>query len=108
MGERKDYKDELKQKLAAMKKAEEQAKKAGAPRPLPRTIAKRPEPPRQERPKSDEELFLEAVKGVDQDAVLKKYDETPPPAPKAKPPEEKKREEQALFESFVGPVDKKR
>lgn len=104
----KDYKDELKKKLVAMKKADEQARKAPAPKPLPRTVPRRPDLPRApERTRSDEELFLEAVQGVDQDAVLKKYDETPPAPPRAKPPEEKKREEQALFESFVGSLDKK-
>lgn len=104
----KDYKDELKKKLAAMKKADEQAGKGPALKPLPRTMSRRPDVPRApERPRSDEELFLEAVQGVDQDAVLKKYDETPPAPARAKPPEETKREEQALFESFVGSLDKK-
>jgi hypothetical protein len=105
MKEPKDYKDALKAKLLALKKDEAERQKRSAPKPLPRTV-KRPEPP-PARQKSDEELFLEAVKGVDQDAVLKKYDEAPPPAPPPRPVEEKKREEEALFESFVGPLDRK-
>jgi hypothetical protein len=97
-----DFKAELKKKLDEMKKAEP---RKARPKPLPKTV-KRPDPPARE--KSEQELFLEAANGVDRDVVLKKYDTTPPPAPARKAPEEKKREDEALFESFVGPVDKKR
>ncbi len=49
--------------------------------------------------KSDEELFREAVAGVEQDAIERKYDETPAAARV----DDKKAEEE-LFESFVGTV----
>ena len=58
--------------------------------------------------KTDEELFAEAVAGVDQNAVQKKYDETPPrAAPQAKKTAvEQRSADEALFETFVGQVKK--
>jgi hypothetical protein len=88
------------EQLKDLKKAlPSEAKTAPKKAPLPKVL-----PPR--APKSDEELFLDAVEGVDRDAVLKKYDETPPPAPPPKPATQVKREEEDLFKSFVGALDR--
>ncbi|HEY4220312.1 MAG TPA: hypothetical protein VGO62_03200 [Myxococcota bacterium] len=55
--------------------------------------------------KSDEELFAEAVAGVNQAALAQKFDQTPSKvsAPK-KSAADKKADDEALFESFVGTV----
>lgn len=108
-----DYKSALKQKLVELRESEA-ARQAQQKKPLPKTLpakAKAPAGVAEERggpPKSDEELFLDAVRGVTKDVVLEKYSHAPPPQPPPKAPEERRRDDEALFEAFVGPVDRKR
>ena len=91
---------ELKDQLKDWKKTHPSAE-ASKPSPSKAKAAPKAAPPPS---KSDDELFREAVAGVDRDVALKKFDATPPPA--ATPPT--KEEEEALFEKFVGGVELKR
>lgn len=130
-----DFREALKRKISDLKEAEQQSGRAagkwsakpessptkfGTSRPqrsLPGTlpgllppaaadpgagVSRRAEPPR-----TDQELFFEAVRGVSRDVILEKYSTRPAEPAPPKAPAEQRREEEALFESFVGPLDKK-
>jgi hypothetical protein len=95
---------ELKDQVKDWKKTHPSKEPPPSKKPLPKTLKSSEKAPPK---KTDEELFAEAVAGVDQRAVEKKYDDTPLPPP---PREDKKTRvdrEQKLFEDFVGPVNKK-
>lgn len=91
----KDLKDQLKDWKKAHPPADPKP-----PTSKGKTIARPPAPA-----KTDDELFREAVAGVERDAALKKFDATPPPPTAQKPTVE---EDAALFERLVGDVEKRR